>query len=143
MNEKQENKREKERMLNITDEQIKNGKAELMKIVAGMNGAEKLADLLDKGKKKGSLSSSEMMDVLESMELESEQMDKIYDVLENLGIDTAGEDFTPEIDDENLPTIQEIEDRFGEVGKLPYLREAMGLTVENIVAGAKKALALK
>ena len=36
-----------------------------------------------------------------------------------------------------------IEDRFGEVGKLPYLREAMGLTVENIVAGAKKALALK
>ena len=110
MNEKQENRREKERMLNITEEQLKNGKAELMKIVAGMNGAEKLADLLDKGKKKGSLSSSEMMDVLESMELESEQMDKIYDVLENLGIDTAGEDFTPEIDDENLPTIQEIEE---------------------------------
>ena len=36
-----------------------------------------------------------------------------------------------------------VEDRFGEVGKLPYLREATGLTVENIVAGAKKALALK
>ena len=36
-----------------------------------------------------------------------------------------------------------VEDRFGEVGKLPYLREAMGLTVENIVAGAKKALTLK
>ena len=36
-----------------------------------------------------------------------------------------------------------VEDRFGEVGKLPYLREAMGLTVENIVAGAKKAFALK
>lgn len=36
-----------------------------------------------------------------------------------------------------------VEDRFGEVGKLPYLREAMGLTVENIVAGAKKALSLK
>ena len=48
MNEKQENRREKERMLNITEEQLKNGKAELMKIVAGMNGAEKLADLLDK-----------------------------------------------------------------------------------------------
>ena len=31
-----------------------------------------------------------------------------------------------------------VEDRFGEVGKLPYLREAMGLTKENIVA-AKKA----
>ena len=36
-----------------------------------------------------------------------------------------------------------VEDRFGEVGKLPYLREAMGLTVENIVAGARKALSLK
>ena len=36
-----------------------------------------------------------------------------------------------------------VEDRFGEVGKLPYLREAMGLTVENIVAGAKKALSMK
>ena len=36
-----------------------------------------------------------------------------------------------------------VEDRFGEVGKLPYLREAMGLTVENIVACARKALSLK
>ena len=36
-----------------------------------------------------------------------------------------------------------VEDRFGEVGKLPYLREAMGLTVENIVAKAKKAVSLK
>ena len=36
-----------------------------------------------------------------------------------------------------------VQDRFGEVGKLPYLREAMGLTVENIVATAKKAVALK
>ena len=107
---KQENKREKDRMLNITDEQLKNGKAEIMKIVAGMNGAEKLIEMLDKGKKKGSLSSGEMMDVLESMELESEQMDRIYDVLENLGIDTAGEDFAPELDDENLPTIEEIEE---------------------------------
>ena len=36
-----------------------------------------------------------------------------------------------------------VQDRFGEVGKLPYLREAMGLTVENIVSTAKKAVALK
>ena len=113
MNEKkapENSKREKERMISITDEQIQNGKAEILKIVAGMNGAEKLADLLDKGKKKGSLSASEMMDALEEMELESEQMDKIYDVLENLGIDTAGEDFPPEISDENMPPIEEIEE---------------------------------
>ncbi len=36
-----------------------------------------------------------------------------------------------------------VQDRFGEVGKMPYLREAMGLTVENIVATAKKAVGLK
>ncbi|MBE6909936.1 MAG: transketolase family protein [Ruminococcaceae bacterium] len=36
-----------------------------------------------------------------------------------------------------------VQDRFGEVGKMPYLRETLGLTVENIVAGAGKALSLK
>ena len=36
-----------------------------------------------------------------------------------------------------------VQDRFGEVGKLPYLREAMGLTVENIVRTARETLALK
>ncbi len=36
-----------------------------------------------------------------------------------------------------------VQDRFGEVGKLPYLREALGLTVENIVAAAKRAVSLK
>ena len=36
-----------------------------------------------------------------------------------------------------------VQDRFGEVGKLPYLREAMGLTVENIVNAAKRAVSLK
>ena len=36
-----------------------------------------------------------------------------------------------------------VQDRFGEVGKMPYLRETLGLTVENIVAGARKAVSLK
>ena len=36
-----------------------------------------------------------------------------------------------------------IPDRFGEVGKLPYLKKVMGLTPENIVRRAKAALAAK
>ena len=36
-----------------------------------------------------------------------------------------------------------VQDRFGEVGKMPYLREAMGMRLEDIVAAAKKAAALK
>lgn len=103
-------KRDKEKMLHVTEEQIQSGRVEIMKIVAGMNGAEKLADLLERGKKKGRLSSSELMDALEEMELESEQMDKIYDVLENLGIDTAGEDYLPELSPDAMPPIEEIEE---------------------------------
>ena len=36
-----------------------------------------------------------------------------------------------------------IPDRFGEVGKLPYLKEVMGLTPENIARRAKEALQAK
>ena len=36
-----------------------------------------------------------------------------------------------------------VQDRFGEVGMLPYLRKAIGLTVENIVSTAKEAVSLK
>ncbi len=92
-----------------SEAKIEAGKAELMKVVEGVQGAEKLAELLDKGKKKGKLSSSELMDVLESMDLESEQLDKIYDAMENMGIDTAGEDYLPELVDE-VPSLEEIEE---------------------------------
>ena len=92
-----------------SEEKIEAGKAELMKVVEGVQGAEKLAELLDKGKKKGKLSSSELMDVLEEMDLESEQLDKIYDAMENMGIDTAGDDYLPELVDE-VPPLEEIED---------------------------------
>ncbi len=36
-----------------------------------------------------------------------------------------------------------VEDRFGEVGKLPYLREAMGLTKEHVIEAAKEAVRAK
>ena len=104
-----ENKREKEKLIHVTEEQLQAGKAEIMKIVAGLNGAEKLGDLLDKGRKKGRLSSGELMEALEEIDLESEQMDKIYDVLENMGIDTAGEDYLPELSGDDMPPIEEIE----------------------------------
>ena len=78
-----------------SQEQIEAGRQEIMKVVEGVPGAEKLSELIERGKKKGKLSASELMDVLENMNLESEQMDKIYDTLENLGIDTAGEDYLP------------------------------------------------
>ena len=36
-----------------------------------------------------------------------------------------------------------VQDRFGEVGKMPYLREVMGLRVEDIIAAARQAVELK
>lgn len=36
-----------------------------------------------------------------------------------------------------------IPDRFGEVGKMPYLKEVMGMTNENIISAIKKALSYK
>jgi RNA polymerase primary sigma factor len=94
----------------ITPEKIAAGKAEIMKVLDGVAGAEKLGDLIERGRKKGKLSSNELLDVLEDMELGSEQMDKIYDVLENLGIDTAGEDYLPELQEEGGPPAEELED---------------------------------
>lgn len=43
-----------------------------------------------------------------------------------------------------VPTVRVgVPDRFGEVGKLPYLRKVMGMTVEDFVAAAKRAVSLK
>ncbi len=85
------------------------GKVEIMKVVGNIPGAEKLADLIERGKKKGKLSSSELLDVLEDMDLGTEQMDKIYDTLENLGIDTVG-DYIPELPDDAEPPLEAMEE---------------------------------
>ncbi len=94
----------------ISAEKFAAGKAEIMKMLEGVAGAEKLGDLIERGKKKGKLSSSELLDVLEDMDLGSEQMDKIYDVLENLGIETAGEDYLPDPSEDVVPPAEELEE---------------------------------
>ncbi len=81
-----------------------------MKVVEGVPGAEKLSELIERGKKKGNLSAAELMDVLEDMDLETDQMDKIYDTLENLGIDTAGEDYLPDLPDDADPPLEDMEE---------------------------------
>ena len=48
------------------------------------------------------------------------------------------------LEEEKIPvTAVGFRDRFGEVGKIPYLREAIGLTAEDIVREAHRALKLK
>ena len=94
----------------VSPEKLEAAKAELSRMIEGVQGGEKLLELVETGCKKGKLSSSEMMEVLESITLETDQLDKVYDVLENLGVDTAGDDFVPELDDDVLPSTDELEE---------------------------------
>jgi RNA polymerase primary sigma factor len=71
---------------------------------------EKLRDLLAKGKKKGKLESAELMESLDDLNLESDQMDQIYDSLEILNIDiSSDEDILPDAADDE-PADDEIAD---------------------------------
>ena len=71
---------------------------------------ERLSELIEKGKKAGKLSNKEISDVLESMNLESDQLDKFYNALEDLGIEMEGESL-PALDDEDLlPALDELEE---------------------------------
>jgi len=73
---------------------------------------ERLNALVEEGKKRGSLSSKELLDVLEDMNLEQDQVDKFYDTLENLNIDTADAEevnFVPP-DTDDVPEIEELQE---------------------------------
>ena len=102
----------------LTDEEAK--KAGIVRLddkqVAALPAAswlihqEKLRELLAKGKKKGKLESSELMEVVDDLNLEGEQMDQLYDSLEALNIDiSTGEDLLPDLSDDE-PAAEEIAD---------------------------------
>ena len=73
-----------------------------------INAHEKLTELFVKGAKKGKLDASELSDVLDAMDLDSEQMDHIYDSLEQLGIEVGTEDFLANMPDDGEPALEEI-----------------------------------
>ena len=77
---------------------------------------ERLNMLIEEGKKKGMLSSKELMDVLEEMNLPQEQVDAFYDTLENLGVDTTDNDLLGTLDDDIAPNLEDIEE-IEELGK--------------------------
>ena len=73
-----------------------------------INAHEKRKELFVKGAKKGKLDASELSDVLDAMDLDSEQMDHIYDSLEQLGIEVGTEDFLANMPDDGEPALEEI-----------------------------------
>ena len=115
-----EKKKSTKRVHDVTDENMvdalsstekfESGKAEMLKLLEGVQGVDKLSDLLQNSRKKGKLSATDLMVVLESMNLDSEQMDKVYDIMENMGIETVSEDFLPDLDDDLLPAAEELDE---------------------------------
>ena len=69
---------------------------------------ERLAELLEKGKKQGKLTAKEL-ECIEELNLDSEVVDKFYETLEanSVDIDLAAADLLPPIDDV-LPDVDDI-----------------------------------
>ena len=94
----------------VSKEKFEAAKADLAKTLAGLNGCDRLMEMLDAGYKKGRLSASDMMEALEAMELDSDQMDKVYDAFENMGVETGGDEALPDLGDDILPSGEDLED---------------------------------
>ena len=73
-----------------------------------LQGSEKLMEIFAKGKAKGKLSSSDLMETIDEMNLESEQLDQIYDSLETLGIDIGTAEAIDSSIDDVEPPMEEI-----------------------------------
>ena len=67
----------------------------------GDSGLKRVKELIEKGKSKGVLTYKEIMDMLEEIDLEPEQIEKVYDTLETLGIDVVDEEDPAEDIDDN------------------------------------------
>ena len=84
------------------------------KLVASLPAAallqsnEKLMDIFAKGKAKGKLSSNDLMETIDEMNLESEQLDQIYDSLETLGVDIGTAEAIDSSIDDVEPPMEEI-----------------------------------
>ena len=125
----------------------------------------KLHELLSRCKKKNRVDSGELMDVLDEIELDSEQMDQIYDSLESLSIEVGveedilnvdlGDEVEPALEDisdveeEELADPNELADNFSvddpvrmylkEIGKVPLLSAQEEVTLAQAMADGQKA----
>lgn len=91
-----------------------------------------LRDLIERGKSKGMLTYKEIMDAFEEIELEPDQIEKIYESMDSLGIDVVGDiesemqEIQPDEElDLSLPEGIAIDDPvrmyLKEIGKVPLL----------------------
>ncbi len=115
---------------------------------ANVNKKAILKELLDKGKQKGMLTKKEIEDSLGELELDVDQIEKLYDNLESMGIDVVGDidaelqnlDDVPDEDLENLtiPESISVDDHvrmyLKEIGKVPLLSQKEELHYAELMA---------
>ncbi|MDF2524452.1 MAG: polymerase, sigma 38 subunit, RpoS [Clostridiales bacterium] len=116
-----------------------------------------LKDLIERGKQKGMLTYKEILDAFDEIELEPEQIEKIYESMENMGIDLVGDmeaemeniQLTEEDIDITIPEGIAIDDPvrmyLKEIGKVPLLSADeeidLALRMEKGDVEAKRRLA--
>ncbi len=112
---------EKENNINSTVSEV---------IVTAGNGEKKfeVRDLIEKGKVKGSLSQSEIMEAFEDVDYDIEQVEKLYEVLEGMGIEVTGYLDTPE-----FQAIENDVERYESAEDMEKMLAQEGLSIDDPV----------
>ena len=95
-----------------------------------MNGEKKfeVRELIEKGKAKGALSNSEIMEAIEDVDYDIEQIEKLYDTLEGMGIEITGYLDTPEFE-----TIENDVERYASAEDMEKMLAQEGLAIDDPV----------
>ncbi len=85
-------------------------------------------DLIEKGKAKGSLSSSEIMEAIEDVDYDLEQIEKLYETLESMGIEVTGYLDAPE-----FQAIENDVERYESAEDMEKMLAQEGLSIDDPV----------
>ncbi len=95
-----------------------------------VNGEKKfdVRELIEKGKAKGSLSNSEIMEAIEELDYDIEQIEKLYEHLEGMGIEVTGYLDTPE-----FKAIENDVERYESAADMEKMLAQEGLAIDDPV----------